>query len=438
MAVELDKQVMQAVEALNYRVTVGDVAAKSGLNVEIAQQGLLALASETQGHMQVSDSGEIAYEFSRNFRSVLRNKYWQLRFQAALSKVWNVLFYIIRISFGIMLMVSIALIFLAIFALTIAAQSQGGDDRDNRGGGGGGGFYISPFNFFYLFDFNYGRGGRRSPNRTGRQASRLGGEGDRLNFLESIFSFLFGDGDPNADLEERRWRTIGNVIRNSGGAIVAEEVVPYLDDLGSGWDKELEDYMLPVLTRFNGQPEVSPVGDLVYYFPELQVSAAERGRQSVSAYLKETQRKFTRATSTQVLMAIGLGSLNIIGALVLQNMLQGVIVSAGFVGFVQSIFWLLLGYGIAFLTVPLVRYFWVQWRNSKIEQRNNERAERAEAVNRLGASLQEKLAFARQFASQKVLRADEAVYSTESGLLEQEVDRSDQLEAEFRRRLDEA
>ena len=434
MAVELDKQVMQAVEALDYRVTVGDVAAKSGLNVEMAQQGLLALASETQGHMQVSDSGEIAYEFPRNFRGVLRNKYWQLRFQAALSKVWNVLFYIVRISFGIMLMVSIALIFLAIFALTIAAQSQGGNDRDNRGGGG---FYISPFNFFYLFNFNYGRGRRRYPNRSGRQAGRASEGGDRLNFLEAIFSFLFGDGDPNADLEERRWRTVGNVIRNNGGAIVAEQVVPYLDDLGAGWDKELEDYMLPVLTRFNGQPEVSPTGEMVYYFPALQVSAAERSRQSVSAYLKETQRKFTQATSDQVLMAIGLGSLNIIGALVLQNMLQGVVVSAGLVGFVQSIFWLLLGYGIAFLTVPLVRYFWVQWRNSKIERRNNERAERAEAVNRLGASLKEKLVFARQFASQKVLRVDEAVYSTESGLLEQEVDRADQLEEEFRRRLNE-
>ncbi|PZO21182.1 MAG: hypothetical protein DCF25_05460 [Leptolyngbya foveolarum] len=439
MVVELDKQVMQAVEALDYRVTVGDVAAKAGLNVEIAQQGLLALASETQGHMQVSDSGEIAYEFSRNFRGVLRNKYWQLRLQAILSKVWNVLFYIIRISFGIILMVLVAAVFLAIFALTIAAQSQGGgDNRDNRGGGG---FYISPFNFFYLFNFNYGRGGRRNPNRSvGRSsrsaAGRSGEGGDRLNFLEAIFSFLFGDGDPNADLEERRWRTIGNIIRNDGGAIIAEQVVPYLDDLGSGWDKEFEDYMLPVLTRFNGQPEVSPAGEMVYYFPELQVSAVERGRQSVGAYLKETKRKFTQASSDQVLISIGLGALLIIGSLVLRTRLP-VAIALGFGGLAQLLFWLALGYGIAFLAVPLGRYYWVQWRNRKIERRNAERAERAEAVNRLGASLKEKLAFARQFASQKILRADEAVYSTESGLLEQEVDRADQLEAEFRRRLNE-
>ena len=123
---ELNKDVMQAVEALDYRVTVGDVAARAGLNIATAQQGLLTLASETQGHMQVSDTGEIAYEFPRNFQGILRNKYWQLRFRETLSKIWQVVFYIIRLSFGVMLLVSIAIIFIAIFALMIAASSQGG------------------------------------------------------------------------------------------------------------------------------------------------------------------------------------------------------------------------------------------------------------------------------------------------------------------------
>ena len=101
MEVNLNKDVMQAVEALNYRVTVGDVASRAGLDVQVAQQGLLALASETQGHMQVSEAGEIAYEFPKNFRGILRNKYWQLRMQEMLSKIWQVLFYLIRVSFGI-------------------------------------------------------------------------------------------------------------------------------------------------------------------------------------------------------------------------------------------------------------------------------------------------------------------------------------------------
>jgi len=42
----------------------------------------------------------------------------------------------------------------------------------------------------------------------------------------TIFSFLFGDGNPNANLEERRWQQIATVIRNNGGAVVAEQMLP--------------------------------------------------------------------------------------------------------------------------------------------------------------------------------------------------------------------
>ncbi|MEL7068285.1 MAG: hypothetical protein AAGN15_06470 [Cyanobacteria bacterium J06581_3] len=439
--VELNQDVMQAVEALDYRVTVGDVAARAGLKVEVAQQGLLALASETAAHMQVSESGEIAYEFSRKFRSVLRSKYWQLQAKEMLAKIWQVLFYIIRVSFGIVLLVSILIIMVAIIGLMIAASSQGGgDSRDNRRGGG---FNFPMINFFYLFDFNYGRGRRRYPNQyqyggRGRGSQRGLKNGEQLQFLEAIFSFLFGDGNPNTDLEERRWQTIGTVIRNNGGAIAAEQVVPYLDELGEGWDKEYEDYMLPVLSRFNGQPEVSPTGDMVYYFPELQVSAMERSKSAVSAYLKEQKRKFTQATSDQVMLAIGLGSANMIGAIVLQNMLQSALAQGLQLPvaavFAQSILGVLLAYGFAFLAIPLVRYFWVQWRNSRIEERNEERAARATELNRLGEAFQQKLAFAQQFAARKVLKEEEAVYSTETDLFEQDNRLS---EAEFMRKLNE-
>lgn len=442
-AAKLNNDVMKAVESLKYRVTVGDVAARAGLNLATAEQGLLALASETQAHLQVSEEGEIAYEFPRNFRGVLRNKYWQLRAKEFASKIWQVVFYLIRVSFGIFLMLSIALIFIAILALTIAASSQGGnrDDRD----GGFGGFYISPFNFFYLFDFNYARGRRRYPNRRSsnrsghRNGQRSAQAGEQLNFLEAIFSFLFGDGDPNADLEERRWQEIGTVINNNGGAVVAEQIAPYLDDLGTEAEQEYEDYMLPVLSRFNGRPEVSPTGELVYYFPELQVSALDRGKAAVSAYLKEAKRRFTSATSDQVMIAIGLGAVNIIGALVLQSMLADALVVGGLVGFVQSILGLLFVYGIGFLAVPLIRYYWMLWRNGKIEQRNEARQHYAARLNRLSGSepFEQKLAFAQQFAQQKILSANQSVYSTESGLLEQEIERDAQLEAEFRRRLNE-
>ncbi|NEQ69852.1 MAG: hypothetical protein F6K21_31040, partial [Symploca sp. SIO2D2] len=85
-----DPQIMKAVEQLGYRVTVGDVSTQAGLNINLAQQGLLALASDAGGHLQVAESGEIAYLFPKNFRSVLRNKFLRLQLQEWWDKIWGV------------------------------------------------------------------------------------------------------------------------------------------------------------------------------------------------------------------------------------------------------------------------------------------------------------------------------------------------------------
>jgi hypothetical protein len=270
---DLNPAVMKAVETLDYRVTVGDVAANAGLDLNVAQQGMIALAANTQAHLQVSESGEIAYEFPKNFRAVLRNKFWRLRLQETWARIWAVLFYIIRISFGILLLLSILIIVAAIIVLVIAiSSSQRDNERSSNSRGGGGLIFIPRFwigDLFYFFDFN--------PGRRRRQVHRQRpGDDDEMNFLEAVFSFLFGDGNPNADLEEARWQMIGKVIRNQGGAVAAEQIAPYLDDLGSSLAQEDGDDMLPVLTRFNGIPQVSPQGNIIYHFPELQVTARDR------------------------------------------------------------------------------------------------------------------------------------------------------------------
>lgn len=49
-----------------------------------------------------------------------------------------------------------------------------------------------------------------------------------MSFIESVYSFVFGDGDPNFNLEERRYRQIAQLIRENGGAVTAEQLAPYL------------------------------------------------------------------------------------------------------------------------------------------------------------------------------------------------------------------
>ncbi|WP_099239660.1 hypothetical protein [Synechococcus sp. BDU 130192] len=433
-------QLMRAVETLQYRATVGEVATQAGLELNVAQNGLYNLAADAGGHLQVAETGDVVFEFPKNFRTILRNKYFKIRLQEWLDKTWRVVFFLIRISFGIALILSILLMTIAILALVTAASSQDNNNSSRR--------RSSSFNLpwlvwwgpnpFRVFSPNY-YGPRRYGSATSLKNTASNTEKGGMNFLEAVFSFLFGDGDPNPNLEERRWQTIGQVIQNNDGAVIAEQLSPYFDKLSSTEQTE-ESYMLPVLARFNGYPEVSPTGDLVYYFPELQVKAQERRQKSVPNYLEEQRWTFTLAPTGQKFLAIALGGVNLVLALMLGVLLQDSALVAelgGLVGLAQALYPLLFAYAIAFLAVPLGRYFWLQRRNQTIENRNAQRQERAALLNTGEPELQQKLAYAQRFATQKILTGETITYGTDQDLLDQQLQGRDDLAKDWERRLEE-
>jgi hypothetical protein len=413
--------VIDAVEKLNYRVTIGDVAAQSGLDLNTAQREVLAIASETGGNIQVAESGEIAYKFAPNFRQILVSRSFWLQVKESLKGVWKWVFVGIRFSFGILLIVSIAIVVLGIIAATIALnQSRNDNDRDDRRsdrGGGGGGFIFlggwgNPFgNPFIMFDRDYYEPQRlreRDPND--------------MNFFESVFSFLFGDGDPNASLEERRWREIATMIRSNNGVVIAEQIAPYLDETSRIENDEY--FVIPVLSKFNGFPEVSETGTLAYKFPELQKVASERKSKSKSAYLQEKLWKFSQAPQGKITLAIGLGIFYLVASLYLGSLIGDPRLAkslVGFLGFIKAAYGFLLGYAVLFLSTPLVRYFVLQYLNGGISDRNQKRASRAEALKNPSATLREKLDFASTFAmEQEAIDQNNLAYTTEQDLADQE------------------
>ena len=409
-------EIMTSVEQLGYCVTVGDVATQAGLELNVAQRGLLALASDSGGHLQVAESGEIIYLFPQNFKTIIRNKYWKLRFKETWGRIWNVLFYLIRISFGVILITSVVLMMITISMIVITISFNSDRDKDSQESKGpsyGNNFIFLPsfsdllWIFYPEHNYNlYLNKSHQNPERNQQQSE--------LNFLESIFSFLFGEGNPNHDLEERRWREIGSVIRNNRGAIIAQQISPYLDKI-TQYEEDSEDYMLPILTRFNGYPKVSPQGEIVYYFPELQVTAQVRKKHSVTSYLKEKNYYFSRADSRQIMLAIGLGYL-IKDPRFINQM-------TGLVSFVSSIYWILLVYAIAFLGIPLIRHFWVRWRNDQIECRNMIRQKRSDNLLQPSETLQQKIKYASKFAAEELITEADISYTTEKDILEQEVER---------------
>jgi hypothetical protein len=404
-------QLMTAVEQLGYRVTGGDVATQIGIHLEEARSGLLALANQTGGHLAVTDTGEIIYELPRDFRQVLLRKYIRLRVRAWLSKIWNVLFYLIKISFGILLIASIAIVYLTILATTLSCSGDGGDCGDCG---------------ICVLDLgNWGNSSSASTASSNPRSSatrtpiRDRTQRKSMNFLEAVFSVLFGDGDPNADLERRRWSYIGNTIHRYQGAVIGEQIAPFLDNLGVGYDREYETYMLPVLTKFNGIPEVSPTGQLVYHFPDLQTTlrSAPGEFSRVPQTLRERKWKFSQATPTQTNGAIALGIANLVGIAFLAITLGG---AGG--GFVSTVLTVLAIYGIGLAVIPLCRYLWVDRQNHQVQQRNRYRQQQVKLLQQ-DESIQAKLDYAQQFAKQHQITDRDIIYTTTEDALDQEFKR---------------
>ena len=405
-------QLMTAVEELGYRVTCGDVVTHTGMYLEEARAGLLTLASQTGGHLQVTDTGEVIYVLAPDFRQILLRKSIRLQFKAWFDRFWAVGFYLVRISFGMLLIGSIAVVYLTILAITLAAifGSEGGADGCD---GGDDNCVLGIFNWGGSSSSADSSVTAVEPDRSNKKQRKS------LNFLEAVFSVLFGDGNPNADLEQRRWRYIGNLIHRQRGVAIAEQIAPYLDDLGQGYDKEYENYMLPVLTKFNGIPEVSPTGQLVYHFPDLQATLKDESSESakVPKLLRERKWKFSKATPTQLKWSIILFAANLLGIGILSTMLDGI-----FVDLVGGSMTVLTMYGIGLVVIPACRYFWVKYQASQVRARNKLRSKNVKILQK-GGFIQEKLEYAKQFAKQYMISDRDIIYTTEEDVLPQEFKR---------------
>jgi hypothetical protein len=413
---EFSASLLKSIEQLRYQATPGELSTQSGLPLAKVERDLQQLAIAVGGHLQVSTTGEIVYKYPHDLQGILRKKFLWLQVTSILEKIWRVLFYLIRISFGILLVGIAAIIALSLILIALASifsdnGGGGGGSIDFGGGGGSGG------DWGQIFVWDSG-GGYYQSSASGSAAPA---EVKELSFLGAVFSILFGDGNPNYNLEETRWKTIGQAIRKNRGVITAEQVAPYLENV----TPHSEDHIMPVLVRFNGMPEVSPIGDIVYRFPEVQAVSQRQKFKRLPNYLKEKNWRFSMATTGQRWLIGILAAFNVSGALALGWLLKGSAVAGGLIGLVSSLYWLMLLYAVGFVTIPIGRWLWLQWVNNQVDRRNEQRRHQVALLS--GQDVERKLLFADGFRSELVIEQGDIAYSTDEDLLDQEIAELDRL-----------
>jgi len=392
---EEKQKTIRAINDLGCRVTAADVATKTGLSLSDSNKYLNLIASEVGGHLEVSSLGDIAYKFSNSFQNVYLATGIKASLQYLLNRLATILFFIFKISFGLLLLISLTVVVCVIMSfmfMTSATSNKPSSRRDLA-------LDLKVFHDLLFWG-------------TGKSSTRK-------NFFLNCFSVLFGDGGSGDNVEEKQWQLIARLIRNNDGVVTSEQLAPYLIKSETG-----EDSVFPVLSRFDGTPEVSERGSIVYVFPSLQVSA-ENQTQSEPAvfpqYLQEAEQPFSTLTKDEINPVIGLACFNFLGTLWLAFTVHRL------VRIYQMQVDILLAYGLLFVIIPMLRWAYLLRGNASISSRNHRRQALAQAIATPDAATQIKLADRKQLAEANKLLgqshsvvAESIIYTTDKDALEQE------------------
>ncbi len=414
------RKVIDAIKKLKFRSTPAEVAATAGISVDRSSFWLNKIAGETAGKLEVAADGTIFYSFTNNFTSAYLQRGARKAALIAGAVLFQFLYWLIRVSFGFALIMSllvIVVIFVLLIVMAIAAIF--GDS-----GGGDSGFDISG-DFFDLnflgdiFRWDY------SPSHTSYPNSLPSGRRERYvsyveehpkgNFFLECFSFLFGDGKPNSNLLEVRWQQIARVIKKNGGVVSTEQLAPFLDG-----DRSDSGMILSALAQFNGRPEVTRSGYIVYVFPEFldPLTAPALPPMRSECFLIEDEWKFSAFPASAQFKVFLLASLNIAGSWWLFKH----IATINLLHHIAILIDVLLAYAVIFLAIPAIRYVALLVLNARIKHRNYLRQAAAELVNRPTGDVLEEIREAAEIRQQELaqLRSDRRIiFSTDKDSVEQ-------------------
>ncbi len=423
---EVRSDVLKALRSLKGRGTLGDVVSAVGLPRDEVEGILNGLLESHQGHLAVSESGELIYIFDRKL--IRRDKVSTFerlesatkRFLTGAFKGWIVAMLVIYF---------VVFVVLVILAL-VAMMSRGGDRRSGGSLGRGGGRHgHSHFPSFWLWYYIWTPRWRLGSPYYGRRWESTLEKDSRPPFYKKVFAFVFGADRPEPTRKQLDRGTL-RLIRARKGALTTAELVEHtalaLPDA--------EEEMGRLLGSYAGEPAVSPDGELVYTFPELMTSAhgAVKAREPNPAWMRmEYPLELTGNEKKHDAVIIGMNGFTLVAGATapwfIIPQVASYYPSLAWLGGTAAFWGLVIVpvvFSVLFFTVPLLRVLGVRKEN---------RARRARNVRRLVLGL----VYREALAGGGSVTTKAAVAHVQAKMKDQNVDPSEveaalhQLAAEF-------
>jgi hypothetical protein len=249
--------------------TTADLVALTGLPKAQVDAEVKAVSDEYGARLRVTESGEILYSFPEGMKSRYRGFGPSLRrgwkaFKKVAAKVASFLFkiWIVVMLVGYFaLFVALALLSLL---LSVAVSVSGGskDSRSSRDDGGFAGLWLTGRILDSIVRIWFYSELFRDPADRARARDR---RREKRPLHKAIFSFVFGDGDPDAGWDEIEKKAVIAFLQANKGVITMPEFMA----LTGLPPLQAEDRINRYLYEFEGSPEVSSGGTIYFSFPAL-------------------------------------------------------------------------------------------------------------------------------------------------------------------------
>jgi len=278
----------RALRGRDGRLTVSDAATLAGMPLDRARRTLDRMLSVYRSHLAATESGELLYSFGSRLQ---RRDAEPLR--ARLARVGDAMWRLFVLLFKLAIVAVLAVYFLAFVALllglVVASFSRDGDRDDGDG----------PFPLWILlwilpWDTGAPATTRRRPRRRRRRA-----KGVKVH--QQVFNFVFG---PPRAAGEGDDREILDYLREHQGRLCAADLVAL-----QGIDLvQAEQEATRLMCDYDGEPEVTDEGVVLYVFRELRRSAmsASSGSRRRYAWDRLEDRPRLTGNSSTADLVIGL------------------------------------------------------------------------------------------------------------------------------------
>lgn len=359
--------VIQAIRARGNTVTVADIVTDTDLTASEASKLLNMIAAETYGVLSVVEGGRLIYTFDKAFHLHYFGRGIKQALGAAFDLLFQALFFVFRIAFGLTLIASIIFFYAAFFCYyAILGAFFGTNDavakmKDD---------FIDLLKRLALDDLFVWN--RKHPREKPK------------GFLIDCFSYLFGTGDPNADLQERRWKYLAQVIRENEGVVAPEQLAPYFGRNPDG-DKQF----LSVLAHFDGTVLITESSNIIYAFNSLMDPYPEPPP-PLPPSLEERPWRFADLDSGAIQRVTLVIFMNLVASFVCYGIWSNSRADKLLTGFPLALF-LFSMYGLLFLIIPLVRFAFIQVLNLVIGWHNRRARNFAEELQQQDTRLRTKL-----------------------------------------------